>query len=105
MPLLEEALHIRRTNSLDARVPETLVALAEALEDSQTEQATKLADEAVERARDLRVRRPLALALGATGRIHRRRADLEEALDLADRLGDLRLRDALSHRLEQLGEI
>ncbi len=102
--LIEVALDIRRFRSIDVRVPETLVILAEAIEETRPEEAEKLAGEAVDLGRALGVRRPLALALTTSGRLRHRRRELEEARAIADRTGDAKLREKLLGMLESDGE-
>jgi tetratricopeptide (TPR) repeat protein len=93
LTLFEESLDIRR--SIEVWLPTSLIAVAETLRGSRPQQAIKLIDEAVDVARALRVRRPLALALRARGTLEQRPADLEEALELAEVLGDLTLSGSL----------
>jgi hypothetical protein len=85
---LEESLDLRRLNKLTASIPESLLALADALDGSQRDRAGKLIDEAVEIARSMRVGRPLAVALSASGRHHVRPSELDEARSIAVDLGD-----------------
>ncbi len=94
--LFEESLDLRRLETLTAAIPESLLALAEAVAGSASERIGKLIDEAVEVARSLRVRRPLALALLASGRHHRRPSELTEAHAIATAIGDRRLLSDIS---------
>lgn len=94
--LLEEALDLRRLSTLTAWIPASLLALADALDDARSDRAGKLIDEAIEVARNLRVRRPLACALLASGRHHMRPAELDEARALASELGDRALLSAIA---------
>jgi hypothetical protein len=93
---LEEGLELGRLNALRASIPGSLLALAEALESSTSDRVGKLIDEAVEIARSLRVRRPLARALLASGRHHVRPLELAEARALAADLGDTALLSLLA---------
>lgn len=92
--LIEEALDLRRLEMLTAAIPESLLALARTLDDSQADRVEKLIDEAVEVARSLGVRRPLAQALLASGRYHERAPEIAEARSVADTLGDRMLLSA-----------
>lgn len=85
---LEESLDLRRLDNLTASIPASLLALADAVDESQRDRAGKLIDEAVEIARSLRVRRPLAVALCASGRHHVRPSELAESRSIAVDLGD-----------------
>lgn len=85
---IEESLDVRRLAAQTAAIPASLLALAAVVSDSRFDRAGKLIDEAVEVGRSLRVRRPLAHALFASGRHHRRRAELHEARTIAAELGD-----------------
>jgi hypothetical protein len=86
--LLEECLDLRRLHMLNMSIPGSLLALADALGDAAVDRAGKLIDEAVDIARSLRVRRPLARALLASGRHHARPSELAEARAIAADLGD-----------------
>ena len=89
--LLEESIDLRRLSTSTAWLPTSLLALAEVLGDASSDRVEKLIDEAVEIARNLRIRRPLALALLASGRHHVRASELAEARSIAERLGDRQL--------------
>jgi len=96
--LLEEALDLRRLDTLTAWIPASLLALADALGDARSDRVGKLIDEAVEIARSLRVRRPLARALLASGQHHMRPRELAEARAIAAELGDRALLSAIADR-------
>lgn len=98
--LIESALDSRRLHSIDVRLPETLLALAGAVGEVRPEEAEKLADEAVELGRALRVGRPLALALKMSGQLHGTRTELEEARHIANRIGDTKLLGEIVRLLE-----
>jgi hypothetical protein len=93
---LDEGLELRRLNALTAWIPGSLLALAEVLEGATSDRAGKLIDEAVEIARSLRIRRPLALALLASGRHHARPMELAEARAMAAALDDRALLSRLA---------
>ncbi len=95
---LEQSLDLRRLNRLTAAIPSSLLALADALGDSASDRTAKLIDEAVEVARSLRVRRPLALALLASGQHHGRHSELLEARAIATDLGDRALLSVIAER-------
>ncbi len=97
--LLEESIDVARLNRLDAAIPHSLLALAELVQTSRPERAEKLIEEAVDIARSVQCRRPLAVALLARGRLEQHRADLDEARRLATLIDD----HALLTRIESLG--
>lgn len=96
--LLEEAVDLRRLNTLTASVPGSLLALADTLGDTASDRVGKLIDEAVEVSRSLRVRRPLARALLASGQHHGRDSELDEARAIAAELGDRALLSVFAER-------
>lgn len=97
--LIEESIALRRLGSSTAWLPMSLLALAETLGEPATDRVGKLIDEAVDVASTLRVRRPLALALLASGRRHDRPSELIEARSIAERLGDRMLLALIDRQL------
>ena len=96
--LLEESIDLRRLSTATAWLPASLLALAEALGAPASDRVGKLIDEAVEIARTLPVRRPVARALLESGHHHNRPSELVEARAIAEELGDRNLLAAIVER-------